>query len=134
MLAAPVSVDNVAAMLVDMLDLSGCWFEPFPFDVQLPRIEPGRIVLPANEPVVGPCQVNRGVELPLRCNGLTLGRFVLAPRKPTVGVALPSNAREEAIRLADEFATTLAASWCGAGSADLLLGSPQFSSDEDPGP
>ncbi len=75
--------------------------EPFPFDTLLPRIEQGRIVLPTPEPGVAPC-AGAGIELPVRATGLTLGRFVLVPQAPSVGVAFAPSARERAIALAAE--------------------------------
>ena len=86
-----------------------CWFEPFPFDAQLPRIEPGRILLPAAEPGVAPWTFGLAVELPVRCEGLTLGRFVLVPAQPTCGVALSVEGRAEAIAWAADAGAELAA-------------------------
>ena len=102
-------VANAADQLTVLLDLRGCRFEPFPFDVQLPRIEPGRIVLPAEEPGVEPWTLDNGVELPVRFRGLTLGRYVLLPRTRTAGVALSSSARAAAIALAAEVGAPIAA-------------------------
>ena len=87
--------------IAGLLDLQACWFEPFPFDTLLPRIEQGRIVLPTPEPGVAPC-AGAGIELPVRATGLTLGRFVLVPQAPSVGVAFAPSARERAIALAAE--------------------------------
>ena len=92
-----VLIENAAARLISMFDLCACWYEPFPFDDQLPRIETGRIVLPATEPGVAPWSCDRGVELPVRHDGLTLGRFVLIPCAPTVGVAFSPGARRDAL-------------------------------------
>jgi hypothetical protein len=85
--------------IAGLLDLQACWFEPFPFDTLLPRIERGRIVLPTPEPGVAPC-ADAGIELPVRATGLTLGRFVLVPQQPSVGVAFAPSARERVIALA----------------------------------
>jgi hypothetical protein len=101
----------VADRLVSLLGLRACWFEPFPFDDLLPRIEPGRIVLPPDEPSVGPWTIDHGVELAVRCNGLPLGRFVLISRQPTVGVALPPAAREAALLVAERFGAELGRAW-----------------------
>jgi hypothetical protein len=101
----------VADQLVSLLGLRACWFEPFPFDDLLPRIERGRIVLPAAEPAVGPWTIDHGIELPVRCNSLPLGRFVLIPSDPTVGVALPAAARDAALRLAERFGAQLGRAW-----------------------
>src|SRR5438445_13609558 len=61
--------------LIAMFGLRACWFESFPFDVQLPRIEPGRIVLGADEPGTSSWSLDLGVELPVRHCGLTIGRY-----------------------------------------------------------
>lgn len=114
MAAAAGSVDEVAAALVEVLDLNACTFEPFPWDAQLPRIESDRIVMPAEEPAIGPCRLDEGIELPVRWQGLPLGRFVLIPRMRTVGVALAPSAREKAIRLAGEFGAAVVRSWADA--------------------
>ena len=97
------------ARLVEMFELCACWFEAFPFDAQLPRIEPGRIVLPAAEPGVLPWSCGLGVELPVRFEGLTLGRFVLVPAFPTTGVGLSPADRKEAISLAANVGAELGA-------------------------
>src|SRR4029077_2664586 len=73
------AAEPLVPRLIAMFGLRTCWFESFPFDVQLPRIEPGRIVLPADEPGVPSWSFDIGVELPVRCSGLTLGRYVLVP-------------------------------------------------------
>lgn len=102
------TVDTAADALRERFGLLDCWFEPFPFDVQLPRIETGRIVLPATEPGVKPWRHTGGVELPVRLHGLTIGRFILVPVAPTCGVALSPEDRARAIDLADEIAPTIA--------------------------
>jgi hypothetical protein len=93
--------EATSSRLVEMFGLRACWFEWFPFDAQLPRIEPGRIVLPAPEPGVEWWTFGAGVELPVRFRGLTIGRFVLAPEAPTTGVVLPAALRTKAIAMAD---------------------------------
>jgi hypothetical protein len=106
------SVEHVLAHTVGaltvLLDLRACWFESFPFDALLPRIEEGRILLPAAEPGVAPCG-GLGIELPVRSNGLTLGRFVLVARVPSVGVSFPPTARERAIAQATQAGAHIAA-------------------------
>ena len=79
--------------LATLLDLRHCWYEPFPFDVQLPRIEPGRILLPAAEPGLEPWSSEAGVELPVRFQGLTVGRLVLRPGRTSDRVARPLRVR-----------------------------------------
>ena len=101
----------VADQLVSLLGLRACWFEPFPFDNLLPRIEPGRIVLPAAEPALGPWTIDHGVELTVRCNELPLGRFVLIFCEPTVGVAFPPAARDAALMVADRLGAELGRAW-----------------------
>ena len=98
---------HTAGQIAVLLDLRACWFEPFPFDELLPRIEHGRITLPMPEPGVAPCS-NFGVELPVRMNGLTLGRFVLVPPKPSVGVVFSPTARDQALALAERLGPPLA--------------------------
>jgi hypothetical protein len=101
-------LNGVASWLVELFDLRDCWFEPFPFDVQLPRIEPGRVVLPATEPGVRDWHIGGGVELPVRAHGLTLGRFILLPAEETCGVALAANDRASALELVASIAPTIA--------------------------
>jgi len=101
-------VARTAGEISVLLDLRACWFEPFPFDMLLPRIEHGRIVLPTPEPGVAPCG-STGIELPVRVNDLTLGRFVLIPPKPSVGVVFSPSARDRAVALADQTGPPLAA-------------------------
>jgi len=94
--------------LAALLDLDACWYEPFPFDTPLPRIEPGRIVLPADEPGF-PSVSYAGVELPVRLNDLTLGRIVLIPNAQSVGAVFSPAARDRALQLAAQLAAPLAA-------------------------
>jgi hypothetical protein len=101
-------LDDVSAWLIQLFDLRDCWFEPFPFEVQLPRIEPGRIVLPASEPGVRDWRFGGGIELPVRAHGLTLGRFILLPPEDTCGVALGANDRATAIDVVEAIAPTIA--------------------------
>jgi hypothetical protein len=98
---------RAAIEITALFDLHACWFEPFPFDVLLPRIEDGRIVLPGAEPGVVPWS-NAAVELPIRLDGLTLGRFVLVSSTPTSGVALPPSARGRALAIAARLGAPLA--------------------------
>ena len=98
---------ETAGELTALLDLRACWFEPFPFDALLPRIEPGRIVLPTPEPGVAPCS-DVGVELPVRLDGLNLGRFVLQPYAPTLGVDFAPSARDRALVIAGRISAPLA--------------------------
>jgi hypothetical protein len=88
-----------ATWLVAKFGLRACRFEPFPFDVQLPRIEPGRVVLPAAEPGLAAWSGEPGVELPVRHCGLPVGRFVLVPESPTTGVGFSPTDRAEAISM-----------------------------------
>ena len=99
---------DAACEITALFDLRACWFEAFPFDALLPRIEPGRIVLPTAEPGVAPWS-DSGVELPVRLNGLTLGRFVLQPGCPTAGAGLAPTARDRALAIADRVAAPLGA-------------------------
>jgi hypothetical protein len=113
-----LDVDAVAGELRSMLDLRACWFEPFPFARQLPRIEAGRVALPAAEPGVAPWRLDRGIELPVRLGNLLLGRFVLVANRSTSGVSFPIARRADAIRLAERVAPTIADSiFASAGPA-----------------
>jgi hypothetical protein len=103
-------VATVSYALCALFDLRACWFEPFPFDAQLPRIEPGRVVLPAAEPGVAPWRLGAGVELPVRLGDVVLGRFVLVARARTCGVSFSSTGRADAIRLAERVAPAIAES------------------------
>jgi len=98
-----------ATSLVAKFALRACRFEPFPFDVQLPRIEPGRIVVPAAEPGIAAWSGEPGVELPVRYRGLTVGRFVLVARSPTTGVAFAPSDRAEAISMMEGLGAVIAA-------------------------
>ena len=114
-----VSAETAAKLRV-MLDLRECRFERFPFDGLLPSIEAGRIVLPADEPGTRPYsewQPSDGIELPVRYGALLLGRFVLVPRTPTCGVAIPSTSRTDAIALAQRAGEEIARSWTSQYSA-----------------
>jgi hypothetical protein len=104
----------VGADLRRRLDLSTCRFEPFPFDALLPRIEPGRIVIPAAEPVTASYaswRPEHGVELPVRYGQLTLGRFVLVPKVATCGIAIPAELRADAIAIAQSVGDELGRRW-----------------------
>jgi hypothetical protein len=108
MFTAPRSTaEDVATRLAGWFDLLDCWYEAFPFDVQFPRLEPGRVVLPAAEPGVGAWK-SGAIELPVRAGGLTIGRFVLVPRSPTCGVAWSPHARAAAIACVDAVASAIA--------------------------
>jgi hypothetical protein len=106
---AESAVQALAARLREMFELRECRYEPFPYDAQLPRIEPGRIRLPAAEPGVARWQPGDGVELPVEADGLTLGRFVLVPPAHGSGVALSPRGRDDAIGLARRLAPLIAA-------------------------
>ena len=110
-------VQATAAQLVAMFELDACWYEPFPFDTQLPRLELGRIVLPADEPGVRSWAPGMGIELPVRYRDLVLGRFVLVPAGLTVGVGLPPVGRAEAISMANRVGALLAAGMLAAEDA-----------------
>lgn len=98
---------HTATEIAVLLDLRACWFELFPFDKQLPRIEKGRIVLPVPEPGIAPWS-DGGVELPVVANGLNVGRFVLEPAAATVGVVFPPSARDRVIAMADRLGAPVA--------------------------
>jgi len=102
-------VDAVATEFRSRFGLIDCWYEPFPFDRQLPRIEPGRIVLPGAEPGIDSWNIGTGIELPVRWGNLPLGRFVLVPASPTTVVGLSPTDRTHATAIATEVAPTIAA-------------------------
>ena len=102
-------VQATAAQLVAMFELGACWYEPFPFDMQLPRLELGRIVLPADEPGLISWSPGMGIELPVRHHDLVLGRFVLLPDGLTVGAGLPPVGRAQAISMATRVGALIAA-------------------------
>jgi hypothetical protein len=105
-------VETTAAHLRGSMRLRACWFEPWPYDCELPVIETNRIVLPADEPGVAPFSTwspDNGVALPVRSATLELGRFVLLSRTPTVGVAWTPEARARALALAAHLGRALQA-------------------------
>jgi hypothetical protein len=102
------SATETAAAICARFGLRACWYEPFPFDAQLPRIEPGRVVLPAIEPGIEPWRLG-DIELPVRYGDLLLGRFVLRPVAPTCGIALDPSTRDELVRIAATIAPAIAA-------------------------
>lgn len=110
-LASDVAVETAAASLSVQLDLAQCWFEQWPFDALLPRIERGRIVLPADVVGARPYRdwmAEDGIELPVRIDELQLGRFVLVAREATTGAALPISSRARALDIAERCASALA--------------------------
>jgi hypothetical protein len=111
-LTSDIAVETARDVLSAQLDLAQCSFEPWPFDALLPRIERGRIVLPAD--VVGArsygaWRAEDGIELPVRVQELQLGRFVLVARAATTGVAVSISSRDRALDIAERCATALAA-------------------------
>jgi len=95
-------------------DLRTCGFAPFPFDGVLPRSEPVRIVIPAAEPGARSFvswHPGDGVELSVRYNALSLGRFVLVAAVSTCGVALLPTFRANAVALARLVGEELARRW-----------------------
>jgi hypothetical protein len=117
--------DNASSYLIALLGLVACWFEPFPFDTQMPRIEVGRIVLPAVEPGVAPWSFGGGVELPVRFRGLTLGRFVLVPTRRTTGVVISPSERTEAIACAEAVGSVIAAAMLHTAAGGLRGADPR---------
>jgi len=108
------SPEQLADAIRARLGLRACHFEPFPFDALLPRVESDRIVLPHDEPGLRSYedwQPHDGVELPVRYGALTLGRFVLVPREPTCGVAIPRGSRTVAILMARRAGDALGRQW-----------------------
>ena len=69
-------------------------------------------MLPTPEPGVAPCS-DLGVELPVRANGLTVGRFVLQPNTHTVGVVFAPTARDRVIAMAERVGPPYVASMIG---------------------
>jgi hypothetical protein len=86
-----------------------CAYEPFPFDVMLPRVAPGRIVLPAAEPGIrsyAHWSAEDGVEVPVYAEGLLFGRFVVRGERATCGVGFPPGSRARMLQLAERAALT----------------------------
>ena len=86
----------------------------------LPRIEADRIIVPADEPGArgySEWSSADGIELPIRCGALTLGRFVLVPRKSTCGVAIAPSLRADAIALAQLAGDELRRRWTDSDPA-----------------
>jgi hypothetical protein len=94
--------------LTELFELRACWFEPFPFDTALPRIEPGRITVPSDEPGHPPVAYT-SIELPVRLEGLPVGRIVLLPSAQTVRFVASPSARDTALELAAVLAGPVAA-------------------------
>jgi hypothetical protein len=115
-------IEASANRLIELFGLQACWFEAFPFDAQLPRIEPGRIVLPATEPGLAPWTYGLGVELPVRFGGLTVGRFVLVPELPTTGVGFSPAGRSEAISMAAAVGAEVATALVNETAGDRARG------------
>jgi hypothetical protein len=108
------SVAGYTARIKVRLELRACWFESFPFDRQLPRLEADRVVLPATEPGLVPYAdwaPEHGIELTVCARGHTLGRFVLVSERPTCGVAFPIAARRDAVEIAREAGDAVARHW-----------------------
>jgi len=111
---SPARVESFAARIKLRLGLRACWFEAFPFERLLPRLERDRVVLPAACPGARPYrewQPGHGIELPVRYRSLLLGRFVLVPARPTCGVAIPSGLRPDAIEIARYAGVAMARNW-----------------------
>lgn len=75
-------VDWAASALADLLDLTGCRFDPNPGVLPLPSVEEdGQVVWAGISWDVEQMGFPRGeAELPIRHRGRVLGRFVLTPR------------------------------------------------------
>jgi hypothetical protein len=85
--------------LTELFDLRACWFEAFPFDTPLPRIEAGRIMVPDEQPGSPPTSYT-SIELPVRLDDLPVGRIVLLPSAQTLRLVASPSARETALELA----------------------------------
>jgi hypothetical protein len=89
--------------------VSACFYEEFPFDTALPRVERGRVVLPADEPGVLPFarwNPSNGIEVPVFAGGLQIGRFVVHADVATCGIALAPDTRERLLAIASCAAVT----------------------------
>jgi hypothetical protein len=102
----------VADDLTAVLAASKTRFEPWPYDRELPVVHKGGVTLPADEPgALGfkAWSASDGIALPVSSPaGLELGRFVVVPRTPTVGLAWKSKARARALDIAQRYGATLA--------------------------
>jgi hypothetical protein len=100
-----LSTAATARRLTQLLGLADCWFEAWPYDRQLPTMARGRVILPADEPGTrgySEWSTADGVGLPEFHAGLEIGRFVLLPRIPTVGIAWPPELRARALALVED--------------------------------
>jgi hypothetical protein len=110
LVSPPATVEATRLQLCAALDLVTCAFEAWPFDALLPRIERGRVVIPADEIGARSYRLwapEDGIELPVRIYGVQIGRFVLVPRVATSGIALPVADRERALDIAEACAAAL---------------------------
>lgn len=108
---APVVVEQVRVFLVATLALRGCRYEEAGLLGRVPRLQPdGQVVwgdVRWDVDRLGLPQTSE-VELPVRANGRTLGRFMLTGRP---GVAPRLEARRVAVVLADLLGSRLAAAY-----------------------
>jgi hypothetical protein len=104
-------IASVRQELASILPVERCWFERPPFPTTMPQLRHGRVAVPAGDPRIGALDPSpsRLVELPVYGGGVVRGRFVLEFAEPTVGVALPTDARATAVALADQLGVALAA-------------------------
>jgi hypothetical protein len=95
-----------------MLDAAETRYEPWPYDAELPTMHSRGVTLPADEPGVASFRQwspSDGVAIPV-CgpDAFELGRFVVVPRSPSVGVVWKPSARARALDLAERYGSTLA--------------------------
>jgi hypothetical protein len=103
-------VEVVRRELQALLGLEACWFERWPYDALLPTIAPGRVILPADEPGVrsyASWTADDGVSVPVRVRGFEVGRFVLVPSTPSVGIDWSPSQRADVLELTAECGGTL---------------------------
>ena len=92
--------------LTRILDLKSCRFERPPFSTSLPELRHRGVRLRAGaEDTTG---LHSQLELPVRANGQTLGRFVLTMPTEGSGLHLPASDRALAVALADQLGAALA--------------------------
>ncbi len=100
----------VRTELIEILGLDDCEFERPPFFASVPTLRHGGIMMPPRMALPDDrLDAYRQVELPVRGEGLEVGRFVLHLPERTTGIGLAPDARRSAVALADQLGVILVA-------------------------